>query len=370
MLVMKAQQFNNNWDVLVNFFPEGWEEKARQLGALVRLRKIKSASQLLRLLLIHLVGGCSMREAVVRAEQGGLPKISDVALLKRLRASSEWLRWMATEFLKKRGVSLLPPDWLSDYEVHTVDASVINEPGATGTDWRLHYSIKLFGLQCDQFLISRPGVGESFVNFGVNKNDLLLGDAAYCGFKGLVHVTNRGGYFLVRFKNKAFTLLQDNKKEFRMLEELKKLFYGEVGEWSLQAITSNSNNKLAIRVCAIKKSEEEAEKSIKKVLRVQRKKQRKIDPETLELHRYVILITSLPNKVKGDRIMELYRNRWQIEIAFKRLKSIMGLGHLHKIDEESAHAWLHGKLLVALLAQAIVDEGRLFSPWGYPVQTK
>jgi hypothetical protein len=132
MLIMKLKQFNDNWDVLVNFFPEGWEEKARQSGALVRLRKIKSVSQLLRLLFIHLVGGCSMRETVVRAEQGGLPKISDVALFKRLRASSEWLRWMATELLKKRGVNLSPPNWLSDYEVRTVDASIINEPGSTG----------------------------------------------------------------------------------------------------------------------------------------------------------------------------------------------------------------------------------------------
>lgn len=370
MLVMKVQQLTNNWDVLVKFFPKDWEDKARQLGALVRLRKIKSANQLLRLLLIHLVGGCSMREAVVRAEQGGLPKISDVALLKRLRASSEWFRWMATELLKKRGLDILPPEWLSGYQVRTVDASVISEPGSTGTDWRLHYSIKLFGLHCDQFLISRPGVGESFINFVVTKNDLLIGDAAYCGFKGLVNVSNREGYFLVRFKNKAFTLMQENKQEFRMLEELNKLSYGEVGEWNLQAATSNSNTKLSIRVCAIKKSEEEAEKAMKEVLKVQRKKQRKIDLETLELHRYVILITSLPNNIKGEQIMELYRSRWQIEIAFKRLKSIMGLGHLHKIDEESAHAWLHGKFLVALLAQAIVDEGRFFSPWGYPLQTK
>lgn len=354
----------------MKFFPKGWEEKAMQSGALVRLRKIKSAEQLLRLLLIHLVGGCSLREAVVRAEQGGLPKVSDVALLKRLRASSEWFRWMATELLKKRGVNIIPPKWLSNYKVRSVDASVINEPGSTGTDWRLHYSIILFGLQCDQFLISRPDVGESLVNFSVEQNDLLLGDRAYCSFKGFSYVRNSGGHFLVRFKNKAFTLLYKNNREFKMLEELKKLSYGDVGEWNLQVTTSNSSDKLAIRVCAIRKSEEEAEKAIKKVLMMQSKKQRKIDPSTLELHRYVILLTSMPNQIKGTQVMELYRSRWQIEIAFKRLKSIMGMGHLHKSDQESARAWLHGKLLVALLAQAIVDEGRFFSPWGYPLQTK
>ncbi len=311
-----------------------------------------------------------MREAVVRGVQGGLPKISDVALLKKLRASSEWFRWMATELLKRRGVSLTPPDWLSGYEVRSIDASVISEPGSTGTDWRLHYSIKLFGLQCDQFLITRPIKGESLVNFKVNKKDLLIGDRAYCSFKGFNYVRHFGGHFLIRFRNKAFTLLKDDNSEFKMLEEVKQISYGEIGEWKPHVTIGNSKESSVVRVCAIKKSEEEAEKSIKKVRLEQSKKQRKISPDTLDLQRYVILLTSLPDEIKGNQIMELYRCRWQIEIAFKRLKSIMGLGHLPKIDEESACAWLHGKLLVALLAQAVVDEGRFFSPWGYPLHTK
>jgi hypothetical protein len=45
----------------------------------------------------------------------------------------------------------------------------------------------------------------------------------------------------------------------------------------------------------------------------------------------------------------------------------MGLGHLPKTDPVSAQAWLHGKVFVALLTQAMVDEGRTFSPWGYEV---
>ena len=92
-----------------------------------------------------------------------------------------------------------------------------------------------------------------------------------------------------------------------------------------------------------------------------------MDSETLALHRYVILATSLPARHTAHQILQLYRSRWQIELAFKRLKSIMGLGHLPKKDEHSAKAWLHGKLFVAFLAQAITEEGRSFSPWGYPL---
>lgn len=50
--------------------------------------------------------------------------------------------------------------------------------------------------------------------------------------------------------------------------------------------------------------------------------------------------------------------RWQIELVFKRLKSIAQLGHLPKHDDRSSRAWLYGKLLVTLLAQKLIRIGR------------
>ena len=125
---------------------------------------------------------------------------------------------------------------------------------------------------------------------------------------------------------------------------------------------------MKLRICAVKKSKQAAERSKKQVMRAMKKKQKRINKETLEYQGYVIIATSIEeNRISAKQIAQLYRLRWQIEIAFKRLKSIMGLGHLPKIDRESARAWLHGKIFVALLVQAIVDEGRFFSPWGYPL---
>ncbi|HED05050.1 MAG TPA: IS4 family transposase, partial [Ignavibacteria bacterium] len=305
--------------------------------------------------------------ATTRAKQDGLISISDVALLKRLRVSSEWFQWLAIELLKRRMISYNPPEWLSKYNVRTVDASVITEPGSTGTDWRLHYSLKLFDLKCDHFFISRPNIGESFVNFKINDGDLLIGDRAYGRLKGLLHVRKNGGLFLVRLKNKAFRLYDKNDNEVQMLQEFKEIAIGEIKQIEVHAVTKEAS-KLNMRLIAVRKSDEEAKKSIKKALREHKKKQRKVNLETLELHRYIILITSLPNTITVYQIAELYRIRWQIEIAFKRLKSIMGLGHLPKTDEDSCRAWLHGKLFVALLVQSIIDEASFFSPWGYPIR--
>jgi hypothetical protein len=222
-------------------FPIGWEDCAKDLGAITRLRKIKSASELLRLLLIHIAGGCSLREASTRAKHGGIATISDVALLKRLRASSQWFRWMSVELLSKRGLKLEPPNWLAKFNVRTVDASVVSEPGSTGTDWRLHYSMKLYSLQCDQFLITRQETGESFVNFDIRKNDLMIGDRAYGRLKGMNHVKANGGHYVVRLKNKAFKMYDSNGIDLSVLNSVKNLSIGKVQDIEAYVGPKSSN---------------------------------------------------------------------------------------------------------------------------------
>jgi len=67
--------------------------------------------------------------------------------------------------------------------------------------------------------------------------------------------------------------------------------------------------------------------------------------------------------VTASCIMELYRVRWQIEIAFKRLKSLFQYNDLPMHSGESAFAWFYGKLLLAALCETLVNTGR-FSPSG------
>jgi hypothetical protein len=50
-----------DWPLLVSFFPADWETMAVTHGALKGLRKDKSAENLLRTLLIHLGCGHSLR---------------------------------------------------------------------------------------------------------------------------------------------------------------------------------------------------------------------------------------------------------------------------------------------------------------------
>jgi hypothetical protein len=128
-----------NWAVLRRFLPRGWEEQARIAGALQRARGVSGAEALLRTLLIHLSNGCSLAETSVRAKQNGLCTISSVALFKRLRAAEGWLRWLAQQV---RGTDLMPSIG-AERRLRAVDATIVSEPGSTGTHWRIHYSVNL-----------------------------------------------------------------------------------------------------------------------------------------------------------------------------------------------------------------------------------
>ena len=93
--------------------------------------------------------------------------------------------------------------------------------------------------------------------------------------------------------------------------------------------------------------------------------------ETLIYARYVIVLTTFSeDKFTASAIMEWYRVRWQVELVFKRFKQIVGLGHLPKYDDDSAKAWLYGKLVVALLTEKLISHARAFSPWGYELETQ
>ena len=113
----------------------------------------------------------------------------------------------------------------------------------------------------------------------------------------------------------------------------------------------------------MRKSDHAIEQAHRRLHRKASKKQMSTKPETLEIAKYVIVFTTRRN-ASAVQILEWYRSRWQIELVFKRLKSLVQLGHLPKHDDRSSRAWLHGKLLVALLAQKLIGIGRDISPCG------
>jgi hypothetical protein len=367
---MKPKPIQEDWDILLKFLPEGWQQKASEYGALVRKRKINSAEILLRVLLIHLADGKSLRTTATYAQEAEICQINDVALLHRLKASERWLRWMSEQLVRKTQGFSLPDALLKQFRIRVVDASIISEPGATGSDWRLHYSLQLSNLGCDFFKITDASIGEGFQRFEPQPGDLFMGDRAYCRRNGLEHIRKNGAHALVRFHTTNVPLLTYRGKTLRVLEKLRSLGPGQIGDWDVWYKTPHGDNLVKGRLCAIRKSKKAIEQAKKKLRQKASRQQRRLRVETIEYAEYVIVFTSVNrHRFKSKDVMLLYRARWQIELLFKRLKSIIGLGHLPKRNEQSCMAWLTGKLFVALLVERIYHEAEFFSPWGYPLHS-
>jgi IS4 transposase len=201
----------------------------------------------------------------------------------------------------------------------------------------------------------------------VAAGDLMIGDRVYATRPSIFHVTQAGADVLVRFAISNLPMLGAQGEAFNVLEHLRVLKPRELGDWPVRL--QYEGRTLPGRVCAVKKSRQAAERERRRLIHKGKKSGSKPRPETLEAAGYTFIFTTVALALLlPSQVLAAYRGRWQIEVVFKRLKSIMGLGHLRKVSDESTRAWIQGKLLVALLIQTLLRYADSFSPWGYPIR--
>ena len=351
----------DNWKVLASLLPARWQQMARQSGAVERLRGFPTADLLLRILLLHVARGYSLRETVVRAKLARWAEISDVALLKRLRTSEGWLRLLCSELFRENVMPRLETS--SNRKIRIVDGTIVKEPGKTGSQWRILYSIGLPSLVCDFFEVtptSGEGSGESLTRLPVKTGELILADAGYCSVSGIEYVSKQRADVLIRVNPQSFVAYHSCGRRFSLLPRLRTLSKaGQLGEW--RVVVHGQESPIMGRLCAVRKSDRAIQLAHRRLQRKASKKQMITRPETFEFAKYVIVFTTCV-RPSPEEVLRFYGARWQIELVFKRLKSLAQLGHVPKHDDRSSRAWLYGKLLVTLLAQKLIRIGRRFPP--------
>lgn len=330
------------------------------------MRGFNSLNDLLRTLLLHVGCGWSLRETAVQAKLAGIADVSDVTLLNRLRQAEDWLRQLCQQLWKENGVDLEPA--LKGRPVRLVDATVVREPGKTGGQWRIHYSIRLPSLECDHFeltAVEGENTGERLGRFSFHAGELVLADAGYSNPPGIAAAVKQGADVCVRLNRWSLPLLDEKDRPFPLLKKIRALRRaGETAEWWVWVRSGEQH--IAGRVCAVRKSEAAVQRAERRLKLRQQKGKGRITPEKRKYACYVLVFTTLPKSQASTRqVLECYRLRWQIELTFKRLKSVVQLGHVPKQDDQSSRAWLYGKLLVALLSQKLARIGSAVSPWGY-----
>src|SRR3954463_197485 len=353
------------WEYLLSMLPAkvDLEASARDKGALLRRRVIQSAETLLRLALAYCCG-LSLRQTSCWAHLQGLGKLSQVGVMKCLRRSAAWLEFLVVTKLAERAECRQ----IQGLRLGLGDATTVSAPGSQGTDWRVHLGFDLGSLTIDAVELTGAEGGESLSRFQVGAREVLIGDRGYAHRRGLWAVGQAGGDFLVRATLQNLAPQTLGGESFDLLRAARSLPEGEVGEFAVQTVATRKVPAMTARMIILRKSEEAAEQAREKIRKEARKKGRAVDPKTLEAAGYIFLLTSLPAaQLKASEVLELYRFRWQVELAFKRLKSLWDLGSVPAKDPDLARAYIYAKLLIAVLVEDLTQEVlRATPPWGAP----
>jgi Transposase DDE domain len=317
----------------------------------------------MRTLLLHLARGYSLHETVVRAKAAGVAELSAVALFKRLRNAEGWFNELCRTLLPLSGIAV--PSDTKAFRLRLVDSTTVKEPGKTGSWWRIQYSFQLPEFSCDYFGLhpgEGVGTGDSFTQFPITRGDHVIGDRGYSYISGVEHIAAHGGSVLVRLNPLSLPLFTPAGQRFPLLRRVATLLTaGQVGEWPV--VVHGDKRLIPGRFCAVRKSDEAIKLAEKRLKQTASRKGREIRPETWEYVKHVMVFSTFsPRRFTASEILQWYRVRWQVELEFKRLKSLAQLGHLPKSDAQSARAWLYGKLFVVLLTEQMMRHGRTLSP--------
>lgn len=350
----------DEWQYVLNMMPADLESSALAKLALRRKRAITSAGDLLRLALCYGLCDFSLRQSAAWAELIGLGSMSDVAVLNRLRGASDWLGHLVLRWLQDRGL----PSNVPRMAVRVVDATSISGPGSKGTDWRVHLGLDLAGMRIRSAEVTGAGEGETLLRHTVAPGEIVLADGGYAHREGVASVLDDGGHVVVRINWRNFPLETRRGASLDIVTCLQMLQPGELGDWPVQFRVKQ--RVYPVRLVALRMSQAAAKRAHKRLRRTAARKGRQVDGRSLQAARYVYIITDMdPQSLPVAEALELYRLRWQIEIAFKRLKGIVHLDHVRAKSDELTRTYLCAKLLGALIVDEMCHGALAFSPWGY-----
>lgn len=351
------------WPYLIAFL--GGEKRvtelARETGAFERARKIASPSDLLRLLLFRVSGGHSLMDTAMVAAEAGVADLSDAALVKRFSKSADWLGKLLCEAIGWNEQQRLP-----GLAVDVVDATTVGRQGAKGTDHRLHLRVDLATNRVVEAELTDATGGETLDRFAIRPGAVVIAHAGYAQRGPLGRVAERGAHFIVRFSWSNLPLENEAGEPLDLLATLESLGEAEPGEFPVLFRTPEGS-RIAGRLVAIRKSEPAAAQTRERVRRDGIRKGRTTNLRTLQFAGFTFLLTNLPEEISTESVLALYRFRWQVEMKFKVLKSLLDLDPVPARTEQGVRVWVFAKLLVALLVDALIEQAESFSPWGYPI---
>jgi hypothetical protein len=353
---MSASLHDGQWSSIVSRLSEvaDLEATARSFGALQRVRKVRRAEDLLRLALMYGPGHLSLRTTAAVAGDAAIVGLSDKGVLGRLRKMGDWLEHLLQRLLEqRRGLAF----GTAALNLALVDGSVVCAPGSTGSDWRLHARFDPARGCYSDLVLTQGKLAERVDRTEIEAGQTVIQDRGYARVRDFSAVLAAKADFITRIGWNALRLLNADGQRLDVLELLPDT------DLAVEHLVHLKGLRAPLRLVIQRIPADKAEHQRKRVTRKSSKRGQQIDARTVTVAGYLMLVTSLPAQTQpAEQIITMYRNRWQIELGFKRLKTLGGLDRLPAQDPALARTWLLAQLIVAVLTDEIASEFVGFSP--------
>lgn len=351
---------------LLRHLPSDLEQSARAYGAVKRLRKITSATQLLVLMLFYAMGA-SLSDASAYGVLAGIGCVTAGAIMRRMDTIGDWLTHLLQTSFPPALNCYAKPAALQDYKILLVDASVVQTTGAVPMKRRLHMLYDPFNAAWEAYLLTSEDAGESLVNFRLLAGDLVIGDRAYGTIRSMEHCRKADASYVLRLRSGAFKVYDADHNAIdvnKWLRANKK----EKGAFARDCFYKSGGAYVPIRICAQHKTAAEIEEDRRRLAKEDKRKGRKTSEKAKQFRDFFVVVTNLPECVTPDEVLSVYRVRWQIELLFKRFKSLLGFGSIPTKTPLHTDVWLRLKLLIAVLVERImgtIDPSKLEAQGAY-----
>jgi len=326
---------------------------ARNLGALQRKRGIVCASDLLRALLAYALGLSSFRLLGAWAVVLGLADLSEAAWRKRLRTSSAWLLWLLQE------LCAAPPSASSvssARRVLLVDATVLGVPGGTGADWRVHTAYDFQAGHLSQVVVADRRSGEHLDHYALCAGDIVVADGGYGYRRSVATARHAHADVVLRINLATFPL---TTVKGTPVDLTRWVVTGRKHLRERRLICHHGGTAYPVRVLAVRLTPHATAHARARVKTRATKHGRTAHCRTLKLAGWALLVTTLDAATWPPKaVLKLYRTRWQIELVFKRLKSVLQLDHLRVSHPQAVEAVVRLVLIGWLLHAHTVAEIR------------
>lgn len=337
-------------------------------GALKRRREVRDGPQLLRLALRYATSG-GLRTTAAWAEAALGASVSNVAVFKRLRDADGFLEAQVRRLLER---STAAEGAFCDWDgppIRLVDGTVFAGPKGKGQA-RLHSAYDPVAGRFAKLELTTTAEGEGFSRAGVDAGSIMVGDRVYARTPELRAVAQEDAFFLVRTGVTSMKLVTpDETKRFTSKDILELIGEAETLDVDLLAVDAKPRKgekgaSVPLRLIALRATPAQAEREQRRIERSRSKQGVVPREDTRSIVDLVLLATNLPRRSwPPARLGALMRLRWQIELAFKTLKTTCHMRQPPMNDPGLLRSWILANLAAVLIAQILADDLGDSPPW-------